>query len=609
MAQDGSEFWLYLADGGSVHFTGGPWGYLATEVFDPHGLRTTLTYHPLNGQLQRVEQEGGRSLNITWDGGRIQRVESGGSAGTQAVVYNYDNGLLASVTYPDDPTPAQYTYLTLVPPAGFFDAGPLLATAKDPHFEGPMTFISYTYRGAGCLPTEQPQPGFEPYPNARFDYYYASPTAIAEERSGTTGEVVSSFSIGCFNGTRAESNGFDGVRKFFYGHSATWSGSGSLGYQLAKVTDYTNGDPLAPGVPFERQSNLNGHPYEVWDGRGIQTRLTHGDGSGLPSEVRHIGSDGSFYAYNRVNPGNSLSRDPDRVRNPYNHWLFSKTDERYQTTTYTRDERRRVTRIDHPDGSYETFAYNWFNQVYAHRLASGATRIYLYDGGVWPPPRGRLTHEYNDVDGIANATIYTYDALDRVETISHPWSRAKGALFSVKMTYNGRHQVVTEEYPATDGGSNPTKEYSYDANGNCNGIKTELGYWSTYTYDDYRRCTSYIEPLNAPDWNGTGTQASRRWDWIYDRWVNGIYHGASSHTSKEWRVQVEPAFNAAGERHATGRVHDLNNRLIEEETGWVQRPYPAALGDWYPGPEREAHSFSYDGDDQKGSVRACVQKV
>jgi RHS repeat-associated protein len=303
--------------------------------------------------------------------------------------------------------------------------------------------------------------------------------------------------------------------------------------------------------------------------------------------------------FNRVNPGNSFSRDPDRVRNPYNHWLFSKTDERYQTTTYTRDERRRVTRIDHPDGSYETFAYNWFNQVYAHRLASGATRIYLYDGGVWPPPRGRLTHEYNDVDGIANATIYTYDALDRVETISHPWSRAKGALFSVKMTYNGRHQVVTEEYPATDGGSNPTKEYSYDANGNCNGIKTELGYWSTYTYDDYRRCTSYIEPLNAPDWNGTGTQASRRWDWIYDRWVNGIYYGASSHTSKEWRVQVEPAFNAAGERHATGRVHDLNNRLIEEETGWVQRPYPAALGDWYPGAEREGHSFTYDENGQK----------
>ena len=52
MAENGSEFYIYLADGGSVHFvgynganlTGENWLYRATEVYDPHGLRTTLSY-------------------------------------------------------------------------------------------------------------------------------------------------------------------------------------------------------------------------------------------------------------------------------------------------------------------------------------------------------------------------------------------------------------------------------------------------------------------------------------------------------------------------------------------------------------------------------------
>jgi len=64
MAENGSDFWLHRADGGSVHFTGGPIFYEATEIFDPHGLRTDLIYE--NGYLRQVKQEGGRWLTITW---------------------------------------------------------------------------------------------------------------------------------------------------------------------------------------------------------------------------------------------------------------------------------------------------------------------------------------------------------------------------------------------------------------------------------------------------------------------------------------------------------------------------------------------------------------
>ncbi|HZE58154.1 MAG TPA: hypothetical protein VE031_09900, partial [Chthoniobacterales bacterium] len=49
----GSSFWLHLADGGSVYFDGGPGGYQAKQVFDPHGLRTDLHYNT-NGHLDTV---------------------------------------------------------------------------------------------------------------------------------------------------------------------------------------------------------------------------------------------------------------------------------------------------------------------------------------------------------------------------------------------------------------------------------------------------------------------------------------------------------------------------------------------------------------------------
>jgi len=118
MAADGSEFWLDLADGGAVHFVGDGvtdsqgytwWSYQAIEVFDPHGLRTDLSYNS-NGHLYRVEQEGGRWLTITWgypvawSSEMITQVSSGGAAGSQSVSYTYSAGaVLSTVTYPDDP--------------------------------------------------------------------------------------------------------------------------------------------------------------------------------------------------------------------------------------------------------------------------------------------------------------------------------------------------------------------------------------------------------------------------------------------------------------------------------------------------------------------------
>jgi RHS repeat-associated protein len=626
MAADGSEFWLYLADGGAVHFINGPSNYYATTVFDSHGLQTDLQYNG-NGDLEHITQEGGRSLNISW-GYRlgwsrevITHVESGGPAGVQSVNYDYallphpqDNSqslVLTTVSYPDDRGPNQpvsttYSYQDYNgdPTQGYYFTGPRLLVADDKRFAGPMHTIRYGYRDNQCAPWDHPQS--DP-PDAHLDYFYASGNSIAAEQSGdhtdpVSGQPVgvSGFTLGCWNGTRTEGSGLGGWRTFYFGHSAGYQGSGEhLGYQLIKLTDFTTANPPPGDLPFERQNWMHGQAHQVWDGRGIETDaiVTSGDGSGQPGEIHHVGSnDGSFQIFNRVNAGNSDAQDFTKVPNRYRHWLFSHTDERNLTTTYRRDSRRRVTDITHPDTNSEHFSYNDFNQVLTHTLPSGAMQHYDYDGSQ------RLLQQWNDVDGQANAVIYTYDGLEHVATVSFPWSRAAGANVGVTLTYNGRHKIIREEYPATSPGPNPYVEYVYDDYGNCIEIWNELRQKSSYEYDSYRRCTSYTEPLHASDWNCTPgvVVPDRTWNWLYDRWIDGIgQRDAYAHTKNEWRIQIEPAFNAAGDRRMTARAHDLQNRVIIESTGWIQ---PAgSIGNWYFSADGENHFFTYDANGQKSS--------
>ncbi len=190
---------------------------------------------------------------------------------------------------------------------------------------------------------------------------------------------------------------------------------------------------------------------------------------------------------------------------------------------------------------------------------------------------------------------------DLVETVQNCRARTNGQQFSAKMEYNGRYQITKVTYPpAVAGGAESSVTYNYDSSGNCTSITNELGHTSYYLYDTYGRCLTYMEPLNAPDHNGAGNVAYRQWDWRYDRKIAGVTYGGWSHTSEEWGVQIEPAFNAAGQRRMTAREFDLQNRIVVEQSGWIQ---PAgevgSWNPWYPGPDLETHSFTYDENGQK----------
>ena len=66
--------------------------------------------------------------------------------------------------------------------------------------------------------------------------------------------------------------------------------------------------------------------------------------------------------------------------------------------------------------------------------------------------------------------------------------------------------------------------------------------------------------------------------------------GSSSHTSKEWSIQVEPAFSETGERRVTARWFDVQNRITREQIGGTS------------GSDTETHLFRYDQNGQKLSL-------
>ncbi len=65
--------------------------------------------------------------------------------------------------------------------------------------------------------------------------------------------------------------------------------------------------------------------------------------------------------------------------NPY--YVATTKDELLNPTTYQRDPTtHQVTEVDYPDGGYETFSYNSFGQILTHRMTSGGTESFTYDG-------------------------------------------------------------------------------------------------------------------------------------------------------------------------------------------------------------------------------------
>jgi RHS repeat-associated protein len=149
------------------------------------------------------------------------------------------------------------------------------------------------------------------------------------------------------------------------------------------------------------------------------------------------------------------------------------TDANQHTTSYSYDDNNRLTRIDYPDSTYETFTYYDTGALYTRTDGNGVTTTYTRD------ELDRVTAI--DYPGAASDVTFTYDAEGRVtrmqdgncDTLYHydVWGTTEyDQLIQVQRKYGSM-----TSYRATS--------YTYDENYNRIGMVDGAGNGTSYTYD------------------------------------------------------------------------------------------------------------------------------
>ena len=422
--QDGNNFYLQMSNGHRYRFEklSGPGGYFyqLQDIRDSKQNLYRLTYDNRH-LLTRVTEPAGRYLQITHDTvfGVWRVITQVSTSDGRSVHYNYDlveDGLISSLSLVrvdyGDGTKAEYAYSQSEP-----GSRPNLEHAIDPRYEGTDVNMRFTYDNDNVW-------GF-----------------IKEEKNGITGKVMATLS--------------------------TEPGK--------RIVCYANGRVQVYDMPGDMVGKMKSYT----DGLGRKTEYDYQNGSGFLK----VGKDalGRVTTYNSLTTyGNPLElTHPDGNKEKWTRddldQVVKYTDEFGRVTTYTRDARHRVTRIDYPDGTNERFTYNNFGQVLTFTRANGATETNVYNN------RGLKT-SFTDAEG--NVTKYTYDNADRPALVKD----ARGNITGSKYDERGLLTKLTN----ADGSS---QTYKYDDFGNRIQVTNEIGNTWISLYDEFKRIDSLTDPL------------------------------------------------------------------------------------------------------------------
>ncbi len=264
------------------------------------------------------------------------------------------------------------------------------------------------------------------------------------------------------------------------------------------------------------------------------------------------------------------------------------TDARGITASYTYDALNRLTAIDYP-GTHEDVAFiydscaNGVGRLCRVQDQTGTTD-HAYD------PFGNITQQIKTELGVSYTTAYTYDAGDRIITMTYPDGRlvayardALGRISQVSTTSDETTTIVDNITYRADGlvtgqtfgnglgetreydqqgrlltqflGSADTRLYGYDANGNLI-TKQTLPEVASYTYDPLDRLTAETRT------NGTVENVGYAYDPNGNRLrANAESYTYASSTNRLSAIDARPvALDAAGNTlsDAAGRSFSYN---------------------------------------------------
>jgi RHS repeat-associated protein len=448
-------------DGGCGMCTYYYYSFVAQAIIDPYGLKTTLTYNT-DTTLQKITEPAGRTLTLTYGVVGQKVISTVTSSDGRAVNYSYIQS-----TFPPNTSPATAldhviyygtstwtAYYTYQGPNGPYPyAPPLLLTADDAMYPGPMKRIAYTYRTTPNQDNSAPVYGQISSEN----YYDGTSIGAAVSTLTVTGPT-----------TRMETRGDGKTRTFTY----------QSGGYLSSCTDFK-------GVSASQTYDANMYINSVTDRNLHTTNFTSDAHTGLVTQIQYPLTQGDT-------PGQT-QRPTVNYTYTNDYYLYSSQDEIGKTTTFTRDPNtHRITQIGYPDNGYETFTlYNNFGEFLNHRLKTGGTETFTYDG------RGlKLTYR-NPSNPTGNPTAqYQYDALDRVSGVTDALGSTSGdPNHTTSFTYNARGQVTVITHPNDPiDAQRHTIINGYNPDGTLASTTDELSHVSQFTYDQYKRLRTAKTP-------------------------------------------------------------------------------------------------------------------
>jgi RHS repeat-associated protein len=441
LVQHGTTFSLQMSNGFRYRFekltTHNGVFYELQSFLDSHDYLFRLSYQsgvPVGRRrLVNISEPAGRFLQITYGiRGGMEVITSVSTSDGRSVTYTYDD-----VTYPGfvcltnanygDTTYSIYEYSQDEP-----EALPLLAHAVDPRVVGNAVNMRYEYDSSEHVIGE-----------------------IEHELNGVTGEIMVTRTATPTVVTVTYANANE--------HPDTFN---LQPWQEGNANAITDG--VARKTSYEYFGQARGFVRKKVD---PVTGVTHYDPRspfGQPLSMTH--PDGSPESWTRD--------DLDLVT--------SHTDRRQFTTTFRRDGRHRVFRIEYPDTSYETFTYNndgvAFGQLLDHRLRNGGNEHFEY----YPNGLKKFFRDAETPPG-SNTTEYRYDTAGRLSLVKD--LRQKPPT-TTQYEYYERGLLKKITYADTT-----FKQFGYDEFGNLTSTTDENGHTWTTLPDEFRRVKDSTDPL------------------------------------------------------------------------------------------------------------------
>lgn len=575
LTQSGANYILTSKTGSVANFNSS--GYLTSAV-DTNGNTWSYSYNGSN-QLTTITDPFSRTFSISFTSGFATSVTDYAS---HASTLAYSSGKLASVTLPDP------------------DGG------------GALSAPVYTYAYDGT--THLLNSFTDPRSNAT-TYAYNSTSkrlSVVTHPDSSTWTLVPVQTIGLKTGT---------------GNSLT-DPSAAVGI----ITDEEGNDWLFRvdrfGNTVETTNPLSAVTTALRDQNGLQVKITEADPDGGGSQTSPI-----------TRMGYNATGDLERQLNPdltplvytFNslHRMLTATDEVGRVMTMTYDSYgNMLTRVDNAGNTW-TYTYTGIGLVNTETSpdpdGAGALSAYVTDNNydsygrvttTTLPNSSTLTYTYTTSDLVATATnelgyvtTYSYDALDRLTTVTKADPDGAGGLTSpvlsyeynaiglltketdplgnaTSYTFNNRNWRTVKTYADPDAGgslTSPTETWTYDATGNVltyvDSLKapTEA---QEFEYDDAGQVTGVAGPMvstssgNEYDALGRVTQkVENRTKHIYEYDIRSrLIKETVTQSEIEYIVVeyvTEYTYNQAGQKTSETDANEHTTTWDYTAAGWL----------------------------------------